>query len=153
LNDRFIKGVIAGTIAGLAKNIPDIFLHNVLKTSEKSFWDYASIIVSGRHPLGLFEQTYSFFFEIIFSIFLGLIYILLIPYLKTNYNFLRGAIYGGIVWFAIRAWVVSFQISPLLQEGRNTMIVNSLLSILFGIILEWIIQLLLKKNQHEDVFG
>ncbi|MGI6711897.1 MAG: hypothetical protein ACOX4L_04070 [Bacillota bacterium] len=153
MNDRFIKGVIAGTIASIAKNIPDLLLHNVFMITEKSFWDYTSIIASGKHPQGLFEHAYSFFFEIIFSIFLGLTYTYLIPYFKTNYNLLRGAIYGGIVWFAIRTWVVSFQISPLLQEGRNTMIVNSLLSILFGIILEWIIQLLIKKNQHEDVIS
>ncbi|MEL7563475.1 MAG: hypothetical protein AAGU27_01110 [Dehalobacterium sp.] len=149
MNDRFIKGVIAGAIAGLVKNAPDLLFHNLFNITEKSFWDYANIITTGRHPQGLIEQLYSFFFEIIFSISVGLIYILLIPYFKTKYNLLRGAIYGGMIWFMIRAWMSAFHIELLMQENRSTMIVNSMLSIMFGIILEWLLQVLSKKSYEE----
>ncbi|ATW25789.1 hypothetical protein [Candidatus Formimonas warabiya] len=148
MDDKFIDGVIAGAIAGLIKNTPDLLFHNLLNITGKSFWDYANIIATGRHPHGLIEQIYSFFFEIVFSISVGLIYIFVIPYLRTKYNLLRGAIYGAMVWFAIRAWVTAFHIEPLMQEDQSTMIVNSILSILFGIILEWLLQVL--KNKHYE---
>lgn len=151
MSDKFIKGVIAGGIAGLIKDTFDFLFHHyqLFVITDHSFWDYANIIASGRHPQGLFEQLYALFFEVIFSMLLGIIYVLIIPYLKTKYNFIRGAIYGGIVWFGIRAWVTAFQIHPLQHETGVTIFVNSILSILFGIVLESIIQIFEKKEAAE----
>ncbi|NLY76268.1 MAG: hypothetical protein GX075_13380, partial [Firmicutes bacterium] len=146
MEQKIINGVLAGTIAGILKDVPDSIFHNVLKKTDLTFWDYAGIVMFGRHPHGFWETCFSFFFEIVFSILLGTIFVYLVERLNLKRRLLWGALYGGIVWFAIRAAVAGFQIKALLHNNLATSAANSFNSIIYGLILGFLVQYFEKKT-------
>lgn len=146
MKEKFVTGVIGGVIAGIIKDIPDSIFRYLLKITNITFWDYSGIIALGHQPRGLFEQIYAVFYEIIFSILIGIVFVYIAPYFKTKRFLLRGAIYGALVWFAIRAAVIAFKIKPLIDGDIVSATINSLNSIFYGIILGTIIHYLEKKS-------
>lgn len=146
MEKRLLIGVIGGTIAGVLKDIPDVLFHNILKITAITFWDYAGMITLGRHPEGLPEQIYSFVFEVIFSILLGVIFVYLTTGFKIKLYLLWGGLYGAIVWLAIRAAITIFDVKSLINQDFLTAAINSLDSILYGTILGYVIQYLEKKE-------
>lgn len=44
MEEKIINGAIAGIIAGILKDIPDAILHNSLKITSITFWDYAGTL-------------------------------------------------------------------------------------------------------------
>ncbi|HBF37302.1 MAG TPA: hypothetical protein DDW50_08265, partial [Firmicutes bacterium] len=57
MNDPFLRGLIAGLIAGTVKDIPDSILHSLFHLKELSFWDYAGVLAFNRMPTGFVEIT------------------------------------------------------------------------------------------------
>ncbi len=150
MKERFIIGVIAGTIAGILKDIPDTAFHFLFQITNITFSDYAGTIALGHRPAGLAEHLYAVFYEIVFSIFIGIIFVNLAPYFQTKHYLLRGAIYGALVWFSIRCAVMAFGIRPLVDGDILSATINSLNSILYGMILGAIIHYLERKQLSMD---
>ena len=50
MKDRFMNGLIAGTIAGISALLIDLFFIDVLKFGELRFWDFSSILLFGSKP-------------------------------------------------------------------------------------------------------
>lgn len=149
MEKRLLIGVVGGTVAGILKDIPDVLFHNVLQITTITFWDYAGIITLGSHPEGLLEKSYSFVFEVIFSILLGIIFAYHTASFKLKHYLLWGGFYGAVVWLAIRAAVTLFDVKPLLNQDFLTAAINALDSILYGIILGYVIGYLEKKELVE----
>ena len=147
MEKRLFIGAIAGVIAGTLKDIPDAIFHYVLKITGITFWDYAGIIALGHHPNSFFEHVYSIIFQVIFSVLLGIIFINLTTHFKAKQYLLWGGFYGAIVWFAIRAAVVGMGIKPLMNVEIVTAVINSMDSIIYGLILGFTIQFLEKREK------
>jgi cyanate permease len=132
MENKFIRTVIAGVIAGLVKDLPNAVLSHYRRLTEVALWEYAGVIALGRIPRGFSEQCYAFILELLFGIFLGLIFVN-IPFLcKNNYNKLRGVLFGAFVWFVVRAAVLAFNICDLLHENLGNSLLNLVESMLFG---------------------
>ncbi len=147
MEEKLIQGGIAGLIAGTLKDIPDAVLHYGFNITKLTFWDYAGTLALGRHPQSFLEHAYSFGYEVIFSILLGTVFALLLNIFKAKRYLLWGGFYGAIVWFAVRGAVVGLNIKPLMNSHLLTSAVNSLDSVLYGMMLGFIIKLLLKKSK------
>lgn len=146
MEEKISNGAIAGIIAGIVKDIPDAILHNSLKITSITFWDYTGTIILGRHPHGFFENSYSFFFEVIFSTFLGILFVIFTTYFSRKHYPLWSAFYGGFIWFLIRSIVVVFRIESLITMDFLTSLVNSINSIIYGIILGFLIRYFEKRK-------
>lgn len=146
MEKRLSDGIIAGVTAGILKDIPDAIFHYGLKISNITFWDYSGIIVLGHHPSGVAEHICAIFFEIVFSIIVGLVFVSIVSRLIFKHYLLWGAFFGAAIWFAIRAAVVGLGIKLLIDGDIITTAINSLDSVLYGIILSFIIQWLGKKT-------
>ncbi len=142
-----MAGVTGGVIAGICKDIPDAILGYFLKISRITFWDYSGTIALGHRPKVGLEVITAIFYEVVFSIFIGIIFVYLAPYFKTKRYLLRGAIYGALVWFFIRAAVMAFRLEPLIDGDIISAVINSLNSIFYGLILGAIVHYLDKKRQ------
>lgn len=146
MEKRLFIGVIGGIIAGIIKDIPDALFHYGLKITSITFWDYSGIIALGRHPNGIAEFVYAIFYEVIFSIFIGVLFVYITTRFGAKRYLLWGGIYGALVWFAIRAGIVAFHITALTDGGVTTAAINSMDSIFYGVILGGIIRYLEKKE-------
>ncbi|TCL58313.1 hypothetical protein EDC14_10426 [Hydrogenispora ethanolica] len=146
MNEKFSTGVIGGVIAGLLKDIPDAVFYYGFKLTSLTFWDYAGTIALGHHPRSAAEQIYAVFYEVIFSIFVGIVFVYLAPYFETRRYLLRGAIYGAMVWFAIRAAVIAYRMEPLIDGNLLGATINSMNSIVYGIVLGALVHHLERKR-------
>jgi hypothetical protein len=138
IDNKFMKAILAGIIAGTVKDIPNAFLHHYPRIIEITLWDYAGTAALGRLPVGFGEHAYAFFLELLFCIFLSLFYVNyhVLPQFGRDHHKLKGILYGAFVWFLIRGVVLAFEITPLLGENLLTSLVNLLVSMLFGCILD-----------------
>jgi hypothetical protein len=100
-----------------------------------TLWDYAGGIALGRLPLGFLEHVYAFFLEILFSIFLGFIFVKIPTRSDCRHYRLKGIFFGAFVWFIIRAAVLAFDIQIFLGESLSTSVINLLVSMFYGCVL------------------
>lgn len=138
MEEKFINGIIGGIGAGIIKDIPDLIFRYWLKITRIIFWDYSETIALGHPPRSL---------PVVFSIFIGIVFVYLAPYFKTKKILIQGAIYGALVWFGIRAGVIAFQIKILIDGNIISATLNSLNSIIYGILLALIVHYLEKKEK------
>lgn len=146
MEEKFIRGVIGGIGAGIIKDIPDIIFRYLLKITGIAFWDYSGTISMGRPPRSFPEIANAAFHEVVFSIFIGIVFVYLAPYFRTKHILIRGAIYGALVWFGIRACVIAFHIKHLIDGDILSATLNSLNSIIYGIVLAMIVNYLERKK-------
>lgn len=147
VEEKFVAGVIGGVGAGIIKDIPDLIFRYLAKITRITFWDYSGTVALGHSPRSFPEIINAAFYEVVFSIFIGIVFVYLAPYFKTKYIVIRGAIYGALVWFVIRAGVIAFQIKILIDGDLLSATLNSLNSILYGIVLAMIINYLEEKGK------
>ena len=145
------SGIIAGIIAGILKDIPDAFFHYGLKITQITFWDYSGVIALGHLPSGAAEYICAVFFEIIFSILVGLFFVFVTNRIIIKHYFLSGAFYGAVVWFMIRSVVVGLNIQLLMDGDIVTATINSFNSIMYGLILAIIIRFLENRTPNREI--
>ena len=97
-NDRFISGAIAGTIAAIAKTIPN-FIFNLLGVTNHTYPSLiAAILLKTPHP----HSFWPFFLGLVIDAIIGGVVGIVIAYiLKTvgnKYLWLKGIIFGNLVW-------------------------------------------------------
>jgi hypothetical protein len=145
MKDKFIQGSIAGLIAGTLKDIPNLSFY-FLKLTEKTYFDYSGALAFDRPPKGIAEYVFAFCLQLMFSIFLGIIFSHLTPKIKSKHYLLKGAVFGGAIWIFIKLGVLVFQIEILYFKNLSSAIENIANSIFYGIILAWICEFLAKKK-------
>jgi hypothetical protein len=133
--DTFIRGLIAGFLAGIVKDIPDVLV-NVFRIHKLSFWDYAGVVGLNRLPSTWFELVLAFGLEVVFSTGLGVIFVYLAErVIKTRHYLLLGAFLGGSIWFLVTALIKVFALQELQTHSLAEPWVNLLLSMAYGLLL------------------
>ncbi|MDT3699546.1 MAG: hypothetical protein RO469_08955 [Thermincola sp.] len=97
--DTLFRGFICGLAAGALKDLIDYFLFSI-EAKERVFWHFASILAFHKPPHEILMHFSALFLELIFSGFLGFIFVLLAQKVKTRHYLLLGIIYGTMVWFS-----------------------------------------------------
>lgn len=138
MNDKLLRGIIAGAIAGIIKDILPLILyatnHNVFPT----YWDYAGKIAFGKIPEAWWEITYAIVFEVCFSIGVGVIMVHLMPKIKSSLWYIKGAALGFAVWFLIRMGVSLFSLKEFTQPHIYVSTINALTSIGYGVLIAFL---------------
>jgi hypothetical protein len=139
IEDRFMRGLISGFIAGTLKDIPDFFLADLLKIKHLAFWDYAGEMILNRIPKVFIDHILAFLTEVTFSLGLGIIYaLLIIPKFPTRHYLIRGTIYGCACWFTLMSVIKLFHITPLFAWDILTPLLTLLFSGGYGMLLAYL---------------
>ena len=151
-NDFFIRGVIAGVIAGTIKDIPDILLVDFFKVKQLAFWDYVGEILFNKIPVTFMDHFTAFLVQVIFSIGIGVIYTGIIArFIPTKHHFIRGLLYGGFCWIVLISTVKLFNISSLLSKGLISPLLTLLFSMGYGLLLEYVDQYLKTGFENNQI--
>lgn len=136
--DTFFRGAFCGAVAGVLKDIVDLIFY-FFNAEQIFFWSFASVAAFDQLPKGLYITITAFILEIIFSAFLGVVFVLIVLKIKTRYYLLLGTFYGSMVWFFIRAVIVSYKIPELKQPPTAIRpVITWILSMIFGVTLAWL---------------
>lgn len=137
--DRVFVGFIAGVLAAIGADIAN-WISFGLGFSELRFLEWASIIFLGHLPNGLAEVAVTQMVQVIWDGLLGVIFILIIPIIKSDFLVYKGMMFGFSLLFAFRAISVAFSIPYLNDISLTTFLSHILCSIVWGTLVGLIIQ-------------
>lgn len=145
--DKFMRGIIAGTIAGLIKDIPSIIIHLMHSDVFPTYWDYSGMIALGKVPDTAFDIFLAIIVEVAFSMAIGITLIYAISLIKSHHDLIKGAFFGAAVWFFIRTFMWIFAVKGFNQLQMFAFIINSATSVGYGVLIVFIDKLLRKGNK------
>ena len=123
--DRFYRGLVAGTVAGIPMNI----WSNVTREfgfGELRFLDWAGMVIYGSLPVTLFQQAYAQIIQFFWLGFLGVIFSFLIPKVTSRGDIGKAVFFGVIMGFILYAIPVLFKVPNLTATDSVTVLNNHL---------------------------
>ncbi|MEL7567695.1 MAG: hypothetical protein AAGU27_22845, partial [Dehalobacterium sp.] len=135
---RVFVGFIAGVLAAFAADIANWIFYYMNITNVR-FLDWASIILLGHQSNNAFQIAVMQIYQIIWDGLLGIVFSLLIPLIKSQGLVFKGVLYSFVLLFIFRAITVLFALRPLKDISFDTFISNAFCSIIWGILMPYII--------------
>jgi hypothetical protein len=139
--DRTFRGLIAGVIASVFMNAWNLMDYYFINFTNLRFLDWVAVIASGTKPSSNFEVIVDLVIAFIWDGALGVIFAHLLTKITSRGVIIKATIYSALLWFIFHGIAVFYRLTPILEgqtfPGRFS---NFLSSILWGIILGWILK-------------
>ncbi len=132
--DKLVRGIYAGVIAGLLKDIPALIFELLFKNPHPTFWDYMSLLAIGRLPRSWDEYVMAIIVQVLWCTLLAVAFVYLHPKLQSKHYIIQGAGFGILIWLVIRGLVYFFRTPDLIHDSPLTAMMNVNISIFYGII-------------------
>jgi hypothetical protein len=133
--DRLIIGIQAGGIATAFKELGGLI--SLWIGAEHTYWDYAAVLLLGRHAKTPGEYAFAVIIQIIFSATLAAGYAYREDRFPTNYPLIKGGMFGGGIWLVIQTVILLFKIQPLQSHTLKGSVAEFVTAIVFGIVVSW----------------
>ncbi|MCW3489227.1 hypothetical protein [Dethiobacter alkaliphilus] len=143
--DRVVRGLIAGIAGGLIMNVWDFISKYILDFHDHLYLDWAATIIYGHPPVNLAEFIFSLLAQIAWSGFLGLLFVMLMPYADSKNYLIVGGFMGFLASFLIFSIPQIFKIPGLMNLSTTTVISHSIGAIIWGYVVAQTMQLLKLK--------
>lgn len=149
LRDWFVKGILAGFIAGVITKAYDLMAY-YLHFSTLRWFDVAGTLIFGRKPLNLWEAVFATLSTWFFHALLGLMFVYLIQktVLSRHNLFLKGWFYGVTWWFLIYVIIMLFKVPEISFVPLKTSLSNFISASIFGLLLAGTLQWLNHRSQQ-----
>lgn len=144
LRDRFMRGMLAGLIGGLAALAVNLFFNDVLNFGKLHFYQISGVMIFGHLPHGLMQSIFAEIGHLGLSATVGIILAYVLPKAKTSYLWIKGIFAGLAVWFAVYATTVLFEVPSVLKTDLPSALTNFLASVVYGLVTA----LMLRKFDH-----
>lgn len=148
MNDRFMNGLISGSLAGIVSSFLNLFIINILHFGTLRYIDFAGILIYGRRPQGLAEDLFAFVGMVSFNSLLGIILSFLIPHISSKYFYIKAVTFGIMSWYSIYALSFLYQLPLLKRISLESSITNFTSAATWGIVYATSI-LWLKRREKE----
>lgn len=134
MKDRFVRGLIAGILAGIPTMIVNLVIYGLHLTTLR-FLDFGVIFLYGRRITGLRETIFAGFITLMFYGGLGIFYAYLITWLRNSHYWLKSLVYGAGTWFIIYAITLLYKVPNLIYIPFKTAVSNFIVACLWGLLL------------------
>ena len=134
LEDRFIRGFIAGISAGIVMDILE-YLSFILKITELSYWEWASVLIFGYRATALTEVFLALMLQIFFSGVVGILFAYFVPLVTSRYYLMKGALFSIFICFLSNAVIYMFKVTPLAPVKADTVFSNIVTVAIYGLVL------------------
>ena len=139
MKDRVLVGFFAGILAAVGADIANWILYG-LGLTEIRFLEWASVLFLGHLPVNSIEVIVSQLAQIVWDGLMGVIFIMLIPRIKSDYIVYKGGMYAVALHFGFRAITVIFKVPPLNSISVATFLSFIVCSIIWGLLVGWFIK-------------
>lgn len=145
LNDRLMRGILAGTLA----YIPTwIFNHFALyfKITKINFADFASFVIFGAPDKTNFETWFARFGTMFFLGLCGALFVLLVPHISSRYFYFKAWFYAAGLWFLIFAITKLFKIDGFTKVDASSALSNLIGASIWGLATAFVLKYLNRKH-------
>jgi hypothetical protein len=139
MKDRVLAGFTSGILAAVGADIVN-WLFYYLNFADKRFLDWAAVIFLGHLSNNVLEVVIMQIAQIVWDGFMGIVFIMIIPTIKSHGIVLKGIIYAISLLFIFRATSVLFDLPYLKSLTMGTFLSNALCSIVWGVLIALIIK-------------
>lgn len=129
-----MRGLIAGLIAGVATDAVDL-LGYWLKLDESRYLDFAAVIAFGQQASNWLEATVALIIELGFKAGLGILFVFLIPIIKSKYLLIKTVFLGIMTWFAIYSIILLSKVKEFPHLDFNSALLHIISSGTYGLVL------------------
>jgi len=145
-NDRMIAGAISGMLASV---IQEIYANTttVLGFSNRDFGDYAGVLVMSQNYQGLLAHVIQLLAHISVGALFGIIFAALFRYATSNYWWLKGIIYGSVLWVLLTGIGTLFKMPMWINIPPRAALDLYLGSVVFGFSTAYILKYLDEKTE------
>ena len=131
MKDKALVGFISGMLAAVGSDIVNWIFY--LTTHEgKRFLDWASIISLGHLPQSLGELIVTHLALLIWDGLMGVLFVLLISYIKPNHLVYKGILFSFALLFVFRAITILFRVQGLESVSLVVFLSQVACSIIWG---------------------
>lgn len=131
MQDRFVRGFIAGISGMLIATIPNLLAY-AQGISVSRYLDVAAVLLWGDIPKSTWESVLGWGATVAFCGILGIVFTYLLVYLGSGYLIFKGIIFGVTAWFLIHAAGALFKVPLLFKSTPQTSIVHLISAIVYG---------------------
>jgi hypothetical protein len=136
LKDRIIQGAIAGIVGWLPIFVFNMIVYFGFRLTKLRFMDFGGVLAFNHQPRGMIESIIAEFIVLLFMLWLGTIFAMLIKVIDNPHLRLKGGIYGGACWITIYVTVNLFKVKGIYGiTDFSTAFFNFAASIMWGTIL------------------
>lgn len=132
MKDRFMNGLVAGTIGGTVSLITDLFMIDILGFGTLRFSDFASILILGNKPQSFWEYVFGIIGHLGFAAVQGVIFAYLIVEISHRYIIVKGIVFGLSIWFISYTTTFLFKVPQLTNISLYSAIVDYFSSAIYG---------------------
>lgn len=137
--DRFMRGAIAGLIAGIVKDIWTL-IPKYLGFTKISFIDWMGVIEFGYLPYDSLHFVLATITHLIVLSGLGVGFAYLVPQFESGYIVVKGIMYSLFTGAILYAIPVFFKMPYIGKVSAYTEVSNIIGSIIYGVVLAVVIQ-------------
>lgn len=146
INDRFTKGVIAGTAGAILQNIYAYFA-KLLGFTNTDYIDVARAVLLDGNYQGFYATLVSFLGQLIIDSFWGFIFVFLIIKIREENFIFKGIVFGLGIWFFVRVVITKiFKLSVLSNNTPEIALFFFIGAALYGLTLTLSLKLLNTKT-------
>lgn len=149
MKDRVLAGFISGILAAVGADIINWILY-YLNYADRKFLDWAAVIFLGHLTTNGLEMVVMQITQIVWDGLMGIMFIMIIPTIKSYGIVLKGIIYAIFLLFLFRATSVLFDLPYLKSLSMGTFLSNALCSFVWGVLVALIIKRLSVRNDNQD---
>lgn len=142
--DRFMRGALAGLVAGIVKEIWTL-IPKYLGYTKISFIDWMGVIEFGYLPTDSLHFALAAFSHLVVLSGLGVGFAYLVPQIESGYLVIKGVMYSLFAGAILYAMPVFFKMPYIGTVGAYTELSNLIGSIIYGVVLAIVIQRLSSK--------
>lgn len=139
MNDRFMNGLVAGTVAGFIQGAVNSFMIFILHFGHLRFADFSGIIIYGTKPKGLSEFIFAGIAQLGYAGSVGIAFSFLLKYISKNYLWVKGIYFGLAMWFFAYAITLLYKVPGLVLIPFESAACNFISSVVYGLTLAWAI--------------
>lgn len=134
MQDRFVRGFLAGVISGIPTLIISIIAF-YFKLTTIQWAHFTSVFLYGRVFQNFTEQMFAAFTTFIFCGLLGILLAYLIPKFSSNNYYFKSLLFGISIWFFSFVVRILFKVPQLQYAPLKTTIINFIMASVWGLML------------------
>ncbi|HEX3046432.1 MAG TPA: hypothetical protein VHY08_16870 [Bacillota bacterium] len=151
IQDRFTQGLVAAIIGWVPQMLVMQTLHWIFHATKFQYLDFMAVLAFDRRPHGILEFLFAEFLVVAVLGTAGSIFAMLVKVISSRNLLIKGAIYGGSVWFVLYTIVILYKIEGVYGKiDFPTAFFDMMGAVIYGIFLAWGLLYLERKYGVEN---
>lgn len=150
VGDRAVYGSMAGAVGAFVQLIYGL-VGRIIGYSGPDFVDFGKIILFYGRRVGLQGWFMGLLALIVWDIFLGVLFTLLIPETTRRFLWFKGALYGALIWFFVQVVGILFGVPAIIAFIPQTLFFYLMGALIYGIVIASMLHILGYVRQPKDL--